>query len=107
MYIDPEASYSFIPECPAPERDLEVLIDDKWLQDAEVQYLIYGRRGRWYVDMLFFDIHEKLKIRIRKINDYHSRQKAETFASIFQRGIRKDTRGTLKRKSNAYHICNN
>lgn len=107
MYIDPDASYSLTREIPAPEGDLAVLKEEKWLQDAEVQYLVYGRNGRWYVDMLFFDIHEKLKIRIRKINDYHSRQKAETFASIFQRGIRKDTRGTLKRKSNAYHICNN
>ena len=107
MYIDPDASYSCTPEHAAPEGDLAVLKEEKWLQDAEVQYLVYGRKGRWYVDMLFFDTHEELKIRIRKINDYHSRKKAETFASIFQRGIRKDTRGTLKRKNNAYYICNN
>ena len=106
MYIDPDASYPLTSECPAPEEDLGLLKDDRWLQNAEVQYLVYGRRGRWYVDILFFDTHEELKIRIRKINDYHSRKKAETFASIFQRGIRKDTRGTLKRKNNAYHICN-
>ena len=107
MYIDPELSRSITREIKAPKGDLFLLLDDRWLPNTEVKSIIYQRKGRWHVDMLFLSLEDPLKIIIRKIDHYHSQKKAETFASIFQRGIRKDARGTLKRQEYAYDICKN
>ena len=56
MYIDPDASYSLTREIPAPEGDLAVLKEEKWLQDAEVQYLV---DGTWTCYFLTFTRNSK------------------------------------------------
>ena len=107
MEIDPD-----LRPLPSPERkgfstDMDFLSDEEWIRDSEVIYQIREKKGRWHVSMLFFSIYAPMRIIVRQIDHYHSRKRAETFANIFQRGIRKDARGTLKRKDYAYHICKN
>ncbi|MEM6764707.1 MAG: hypothetical protein AAF824_08580 [Bacteroidota bacterium] len=107
MDIDPGLRSLPLPEKKGKETDLFFLRDEKWIQDSEVIYQIREKKGRWHVSMLFFSIYAPMRIIIREIDHYHSQKKAERFASIFQRGIRKDARGTLKRKDYAYYICQN
>ena len=107
MEIDPDIPRESTEESCGNRDDLELLVDDKWMQETEVKYLIQERVGRWHVMMLFISIDEPLKLILRNIDHYHSYERAERFAQIFQRGIRKDARGTLKRKGYDYHICLN
>ena len=107
MNLDPKLPFPYQPERRGQRIDLFLLEEDAWMQDTEVKYVIQRIRGRWHVHMVFFSLKEPMKIVVRHIDHYHSKQKAERFAKIFQRGIRKDARGTLQRESYAYHICNN
>ncbi|MEL6591169.1 MAG: hypothetical protein AAFQ87_18400 [Bacteroidota bacterium] len=87
--------------------DLNWLEEGLWLQDSEVKPFILPLRSQWHVFMVFFSIRQELKLIVRRIAAYPTQKKAEQFASIFQRGIRKDARGTIKRNRYAYHICDN
>jgi hypothetical protein len=107
MWLDPSLHFSEVPESKGEVNDLTLLLDEKWMMDTEVKYSIQAKRGRWFVIILFFSIHDPMKILLRLIDHYHSYEKAQTFASIFQRGIRKDARGTQKRLKHAYNICPN
>ena len=107
MYIDPSLHIIPTKEFTGKKDDILFLADDVWLQNSEVKYAIKKKKGRWYVYMIFFALKESRKLLIKEIDHYHSLKRAETFASIFQRGIRKDARGTLKRMKHDYDICNN
>ncbi|MCI4669520.1 MAG: hypothetical protein MRZ79_15405 [Bacteroidia bacterium] len=107
MFIDPNIPGANSSEPKGKAMDLLLLVEDAWMMDTEVKYLIQEIKGRWYVTMVFISIHVDIKMVARKIDHYHSKQKALIFAKIFQRGIRKDARGTLKREKHAYDICLN
>ncbi|MEM6726192.1 MAG: hypothetical protein AAF598_19265 [Bacteroidota bacterium] len=106
-YITPNLPIEEFPESPGNANDLSFIEDGGWLLNTEVRYLIQERRSRWHVYMVFVAVENPMKLICRHIDSYHSIQKAETFAKIFQRGIRKDARGTLKSDVNAFNICNN
>lgn len=89
------------------KRDLEFLENDQWLHNTEVRYFIIERRGRWYITMIFIAVENPLRFFCRFINHYESEHKAHNYAEIFQRGIRKDVRGTLKTNEDALNICYN
>lgn len=106
------ASLSNIPSFSSPEvagnkQDLLFLDDDKWLLDTEVRYALSAKNSRWHLSMIYISIHNPFRFLCRKIDEYHSEKKANTFAKILQRGIRKDARGTLKMNTNAFNICTN
>lgn len=105
--LDPRIPRRISPESLAPAASLEIWADDQWTINTEVRYIIWPIRGRWHVYVLFCGLEPPLKMLIRRLDHYPSRARAETFARIFQRGIRKDARGTQKRKQHAYHICPN
>ncbi|MEM9547368.1 MAG: hypothetical protein AAGA77_15420 [Bacteroidota bacterium] len=88
-------------------RDLKLLEEDKWLMDTEVKYNLSEKRSLWILTMIYISIHNPFKFICKKIDIYNSEKKAETFAKILQRGIRKDARGTLKTNHNAFNICQN
>jgi hypothetical protein len=89
------------------KRDLDFLENDQWLHNTEVRYYILERRGRWYVTMIFIAVENPLRFFCRFIDHYESARKAENYAEIFQRSIRKDARGTLKTNEDALNICYN
>lgn len=107
MYVDPDIPRLHSPESKGAVVDLKLLSEEDWMINTEVKYLIQPIRGRWHVWMIFFSLNEWIKLVVRCIDHYPSFAKAETYAQIFQRGIRKDARGTLNRKNHAYYICNN
>jgi hypothetical protein len=88
-------------------KDLLFLKNDAWLKDTEVRYRIVRNHGRWFLSMLFVWIDNPYRFLCRKIDNYETERKAEMYAQLFQRGIRKDARGTLKMNENAFNICNN
>ncbi|MEM6345643.1 MAG: hypothetical protein AAF927_17255 [Bacteroidota bacterium] len=101
-----------IPSLPPSEKlgtsdDLVCLYQEAWLKNTEVKPFILPLRSQWHVFMVFFSLEPEIKLIVRRIAAYPSEIKAVQFAKIFQRGIRKDARGTLKRNSYAYHICDN
>ncbi len=106
-YLDPGLLSPPEPEHRGQMEDFDLLDQEEWTLDSEVRYRILHFRGRWHVYMLFFALEPDLRLLIRRIDHYPSLRRAETFAQIFQRGIRKDARGTLKRNSHAYDICTN
>jgi hypothetical protein len=88
--------------------DLSFIKEGKWLKDSEVRYYISCQKGRWYLTMLYIWIENPLQFMSRFIDHYDSEKKATIYAELFQRGIRKDARGTLKVKNNhAISICFN
>ncbi|MEL7123601.1 MAG: hypothetical protein AAFO07_29435 [Bacteroidota bacterium] len=107
MYITPDIPNRLVVETLGNSTDLQLLKEDKWLMDTEVRYYLIERRSRWHLTMTFIDVDNSLKFICRKIDSYHSEQKAQTFAKIMQRGIRKDARGVLKSNRDAFNICNN
>ncbi len=101
-----------IPQFPSPEKagmpeDLEWLKDDGWLVNSEVRYYLRLYRSQWHLSMVFIDLRNSMQFLCRYIDAYPSEKKALTYAQIMQRGIRKDARGTLKGRKDAFHICNN
>lgn len=88
-------------------RDLQFLEEDKWLLDTEVRYFILEKRRRWQVFMLFISVENPYRFLCKFIDDYNTKNKAQNYADILQRGIRKDARGTLKTNEYDFHICYN
>lgn len=107
MQIDPHIPLSVPWETLGTPQDVSFLWDESWTKDTEVCYTIVPRKGRWHVDILFFHVKDPFILLIRPIDHYPSFRRAETFAKIFQRGIRKDVRGTQKRNTHGYDFCDN
>ena len=89
------------------QADLRFLYQDSWLQETVVQYSIECRKGRYWISMIYIDAQNPFRFLIRTINHYSSFSKAQLAALFFQRGIRRDPRGTLKINSDAFDICSN
>lgn len=107
MYISPDIPFHRnIPEKGGSD-DLQVLEKDSWLMDTEVRYLLVKQKGLWQLTMVYIAIDNPLKLFCRKIDAYPSEKKALIYARIMQRGIRKDARGTLKTRRDAFNICYN
>lgn len=106
MYVS-EIKYGFTENQRGNLKDLQILGDSHWFHDTEVKYLIEEKCGRWHLQMVYIWIENPLRLFCNYIDNYESIQKAENYAQIFQRGIRKDARGTLKINQNAYDICFN
>ena len=87
--------------------DLSLLEQDEWLLNSAVLYQISERKGRFWIIMLYVDYKNPLRFRIRWIDHYPSIRRAEQFAKILQRGIRKDPRGTFKINLDAFNLCLN
>lgn len=107
MYIADSINFDFSENQRGNKKDLAIFYQTRWLHDTEVKYMIDHRSGRWHLTMIYISIHTPLKLLCRYIDHYESLKKAELYAQIFQRGIRKDARGTLKLDENAYNICYN
>lgn len=87
--------------------DLSVLVEDAWLVNTEVRYRLVNRQGLWHLTMVYVAVENPLQLLCRKIDRYHSEKKALLFARLLQRGIRKDARGTLKTRRDAFNLCDN
>ena len=107
MYISPDIPFFKLTDFPGKQEDLKLRIEDRWLMDTEVRYQLIEKKGLWYLTMIYIAVDNPFKFICRKIDTYNSEKKAKTFASILQRGIRKDARGTLKTNRNAFNFCNN
>ena len=107
MFVTPGLPIYSVVERPAPEAPLALLHEESWLIDTEVRYQLQERKSAWYLTMVFVDARNAMRFITRRIDVYYSRHKAETYAKILQRGIRKDARGTLKSDWNAFRICTN
>ncbi|MCB0578899.1 MAG: hypothetical protein KDD10_06270 [Phaeodactylibacter sp.] len=107
MYCSPDIPFHLSPEGRGRREDLQLLVEGRWLMNTEVRYWIQERRSRWHLTMVYIAVENPFKLICRRIDAYHSGQKALTFAKILQRGIRKDARGTLKTDRDAFNICAN
>ncbi|MEL6717420.1 MAG: hypothetical protein AAFP82_01755 [Bacteroidota bacterium] len=107
MYIAKNIPFYRPTDFPGEIEDFRLLKDDSWLMDTEVKYQLLEKNGLWHLTMIYIAIDNPFKFICRKIDIYNSEKKATTFASILQRGIRKDARGTLKTDRNAFNICDN
>ncbi len=107
MFISPNVPFHNTEETPGDKRDFRLLGEDKWLINTEVRYGLDKVKGMWQLTMIYIALDNPFKCRCQIIDRYVSEKKAETFAKILQRGIRKDARGTLKTNNNAFHICDN
>lgn len=107
MYISDTINLDFSENPRGNRSDLEIINQTRWLHDTEVRYVIDLKKGRWHLSMIYIYLHNPMRFVCRYIDNYESFKKAELYAQIFQRGIRKDARGTLKIDDNAYNICFN
>lgn len=107
MYITDNINFDFLENQRGNKKDLIIFFQNQWLHNTEVKYLIEHRSGRWYLTMIYISIYNPMKMLCHYLDNYESLKKAELYAQIFQRGIRKDARGTLKLDENAYNICYN
>lgn len=107
MFITPDIPPIEVLDKRGDRMDLGFLTKAEWLMDSEVKYLIGKYRGMWRLTMVYVYVKQPLQVICRIIDSYTSIKKAETYASIFQRGIRKDARGTLKADYNDINICHN
>jgi hypothetical protein len=87
--------------------DLSFFIEDQWLQDTEVIYNIHSENGRWTVYLVFASVHNSFRFIRKKINSFQSEARARLCAELYQRGARKDPRGTLKVNLHDFNICYN
>ncbi|MEM6963147.1 MAG: hypothetical protein AAF573_00185 [Bacteroidota bacterium] len=107
MYISPNVPFHRPADFSGKSVDLKLLQEDKWLMNTEVKYHLMEKNGLWHLTMIYIATDNPFKFICRKIDTYNSEKKAKTFASILQRGIRKDARGTLKTNQDAFNFCNN
>lgn len=107
MYISPDIPFFEVTDFLGKPKDFRLLKEDGWLMNTEVKYQLLEKRGLWHLTMIYVAIENPLKFICRKIDTYNSEKKAKTYASILQRGIRKDARGTLKTNQDVINICNN
>lgn len=84
-----------MPQPPPRKDDYGLLGDDSWLETCRVNYRIRAERGRYHVEMIFTDCADPAQMLIRRIDDYPSLRKAELYAGIFLRQIRRDPRGNF------------
>lgn len=78
---------------PGKKEDLNFLSKDAdWLKDSIVSHRIREEKGRFWVDMIFTDAEDPLRVLIKPIDHYHSRNKAAVHANILQRQISADPR---------------
>lgn len=103
----PNIPIMFSPDCPGKAIDMKFLLEDRWLMDTEVRYLLQAKKSRWHLTMVYIAINNPMRFLCRKIEEYPSEAKAKTYAQILQRGIRKDARGTLKTDEDAFNLCSN
>lgn len=89
------------------QADLRFLSEDRWLSKAAVRYEIFPQSGRYWVNMIYIAHDNPFHFRIRPIDHYPSLIKAQQFAQIFLRGIRRDPRGTFKTDTDAFDLCCN
>jgi hypothetical protein len=107
MFISPDIPRVVVAECCGQAHDFKLLEEDRWLLNTEVRYLLLRKHRLWHLFMVYIAIDNPLQLLCKQIDVYASQHKAETFAKILQRGIRRDARGTLKMNRNAFHICTN
>jgi hypothetical protein len=107
MYIADNINYDFSENQRGNQKDLTIFHQTRWLHDTEVKYMIDHRSGRWHLTIIYISIHNPLRLICHYLDHYESFKKAELYAQIFQRGIRKDAGGTLKLDEDAYNICYN
>ena len=96
-----------VPQQRGTYSDLQFLQEDRWLSKAAVSYDIFPHAGRYWVNMIYIAHDNPYRFRIRQIDHYPSLLKAQQFAQIFLRGIRRDPRGTFKTDTNAFDLCSN
>lgn len=94
-------------ESPGNWMDLKLLFDDQWLKQSVVLPQIEQRKGLFWVKMVYVNPGNLFQLRVRVIDSYTSRTKAEHFAVIFSRGINRDPRGTSKLDINDFNLCAN
>ena len=104
MNITPDFSYHSPEKEQGRRNDLKILAQHTWLHNTEVKYLIRCRNGRWHLAMLYVATENALRFVCKAIDHYESEKKATAFATIFQRNIQKDNRGTQKLNPNAIYI---
>ncbi len=107
MIISTSIPYDFSPEQPGQIIDFGFLEEDKWLVDTEVKYILLEKKGQWHLTMIYIAVENPLKLLCKRIDAYHTAKKAMIYASILQRSMRKDNRGTLKSNVNAFNLCDN
>lgn len=107
MYISPNLPFLQLTDHIGTADDFKILKEDRWLMNTEVRYQLLEKNGLWYLTMIYVAIDDPLTFMCREIDVYNSERKAKTYASILQRGIRKDARGTLKTNQHAIRICDN
>lgn len=107
MYISPNIPFRSQKEVPGNMTDTKILEKDRWLMDTEVIYRLDKVKGMWQLTMVYVAINNPFQLICRILDRYASKKKAEIYAQILQRGIRKDARGTLKSNVNAFNICDN
>lgn len=97
----------FVSDQKGTSSDLKGLTKEKWLLNARVCHFISQRKGRFWVNITFYNPRYPFQLKVQTIDHYPRRKTAEQFAEIFQRGIQKDSRGTLKLNDHAFNICAN
>lgn len=107
MYIADSINLDFSENQHGNNKNLAIFYQTRWLHDTEVKYMIDHRCGRWHLTMIYISIYNPLRLICKYLDHYESFKKAKLYAQIFQRGIRKDARGTLKLDEDAYNICYN
>ncbi len=107
MFITPNLNVEVIPERRAHGGVPALILEDKWLKDTEVKYSLVKVHGLWQLTMVYVALTNPFKRRFRLIDTYSSEKKANTYAQILQRAIRKDARGTLIANNDAFDICFN
>lgn len=98
---------SFSNEHPGRAEDLRILQEEEWLLQAVVEYNIRERKGRFWIVLLYIDSRYPMNLRLRWIDHHPSLRRAEQFAQILQRGVRRDPRGTVKLSLDAFNLCLN
>jgi hypothetical protein len=87
--------------------DLIILSEEKWLETAVVRCYISLRRGRYWVNIVFYNPVYPFHLKVQAINHYPRQKTAKQYAEIIQREIQKGPHGILKINDHAFNICTN
>ena len=107
MFVTPNLDIDFAHDVAATDGVPSLIYEDLWLKDTEVQYHLVKVHGLWQLTIIYVALDNPFKRRFRLIDTYASEKKANTYAQILQRAIRKDARGTLIANNDAFDICFN